>query len=300
MTWLGKILTFVVMVGTVVWGYLTVQAYVTRVNWKTELERERVAHRETAKRVESDYRLFKAREDALIRANSEQKALIASLNAQVAKYDKDAAELAAVRADFQTKQKEYDTKQMVRQGTITRTLAELVTVRARSEVLENQVVTLTRDAEEAKKQATKANNEAKLARAIADENARRVDELQARLSELRSGGRDLLSKLNKPAPPVLSNLRGEVTDVAGDLVTLSVGIDAGLGVGTTLDIYRLDGGPRYLGTVKVTNALNLFPKQAIATFTPARNVPFDRLRPEELPKKGDEVRPLNALTGGGP
>jgi hypothetical protein len=92
---------------------------------------------------------------------------------------------------------------------------------------------------------------------------------------------------------VLSNLRGEVTDVADDLVTLSIGIDAGLAVGTTLDIYRTEGGPRYLGTVKITNALNLFPKQAIASFTPARNVPFERLRPEERPKKGDEVRPLS-------
>ena len=89
-----------------------------------------------------------------------------------------------------------------------------------------------------------------------------------------------------------------VTDVAGDLVSLSIGIDAGLSVGTTLDIYRHEGGGRYLGTVKVTSALNLFPKNAIVTFIPARNVPFDRLRPEELPKKGDEVRPANAVTGG--
>jgi hypothetical protein len=97
---------------------------------------------------------------------------------------------------------------------------------------------------------------------------------------------------------VLSNLRGEVTHVSGDFVTLSIGIDAGLGVGSVLDIYRLDGGGRYLGTVKITSALNLFPKQAIATFTPARNVPLDRLRAEDMPRRGDEVRPPNAISGG--
>ena len=35
----------------------------------------------------------------------------------------------------------------------------------------------------------------------------------------------------------------------------------------------------------------------IATFTPARKVALDKLKPEELPKKGDEVRPLTALAG---
>ena len=50
MTWLGKILTIVVMLGAVVWAYFTVQSYVTRVNWKNELERERVARRPRSRR----------------------------------------------------------------------------------------------------------------------------------------------------------------------------------------------------------------------------------------------------------
>ena len=130
MTWLGKILTFVVMVGTVVWGYLTVQAYATRVNWKTELERERVAHRETVKKFESERAANRAEKDAYARANAELKALTVALSDQVKKYDKDSADIATVRAEKQTKEKEFDTKQMVRQGTITRTLAELKIGRA--------------------------------------------------------------------------------------------------------------------------------------------------------------------------
>jgi len=100
---------------------------------------------------------------------------------------------------------------------------------------------------------------------------------------------------------VPENLRGFATDVAGELVVINVGADAGLGVGMVLDLYRTDGDEkRYLGQVKVTSALNLFPKQAIVTFTPARNVPLDKLRPEEFPKKGDQVRPPEALTGNKP
>jgi hypothetical protein len=97
---------------------------------------------------------------------------------------------------------------------------------------------------------------------------------------------------------VLSNLRGEVTHVAGELLTVSIGIDSGMSVGTVLDVIRLEGGGKYIGTVKVTSALNLFPKQAIVSFTPARrDIPLDRLPIGDLPKPGDQVRPPEALTG---
>lgn len=301
MTWLGKILTFVVMIGAVVWAYFTAQSYVTRVNWKTELDRERTARKASDAALAAEFRRNVASEDALRRRVAVAEAKNAEYAGQTAKYEKDAGDLAGVRMAFQKKAEEFDAKQMERGAAVARTLAELVTVRARSEFLENRLVALTLETEDAKKQATKSNNEAKLALAIAEENAKKVEELQGRIASMRAAGSgpgSLARTLDKPPPPVLSNLRGEVSDVAGDLVTLSIGVDAGLAVGTTLDIYRTEGGARYLGTVKVTSALNLFPKSAIVSFTPARNVPLDRLRPEELPKKGDEVRPLNALTGG--
>jgi hypothetical protein len=103
----------------------------------------------------------------------------------------------------------------------------------------------------------------------------------------------VLNTINKPPPPILANLRGEVLDVADDLVTISVGIDSGLAVGTVLEIYRLNGGGRYLGTVRVTDAFNLYPKQAVVKFTPASGQPLARLRPEDLPKKGDLVKPAD-------
>ena len=289
MTWLGKILTFVVMIGAVVWAYFTAQAYVTRVNWKTELDRERVARKASDAALLAEQRRHLAKEDLLARQLADTKSRVTGYEEQIAKFDKDAADLAAIRLADQKRQVEFDAKQMERGAD-------------RGEFLENRLVALTLETENAKRDATRANNEAKLALTIADENAKKVEDLQARLATARAGGGGAggtaLRSFDKPPPPVLANLRGEVTDVAGDLVTLSIGIDSGLAVGTTLDIYRTEGGARYLGTVKVTSALNLFPKSAIVSFTPARNVPIDRLRPEELPKKGDEVRPLNALTGG--
>ncbi|HSQ58310.1 MAG TPA: hypothetical protein VLM40_21495 [Gemmata sp.] len=301
MTWLGKILTFVVMIGAVVWAYFTAQAFVTRVNWKTEADRQSAARKASDAAHVSDAHLYAAEIDTLKRRLAVAEAKNTEYSQQIAKYEKEATELANIRMAGQKRAEEFDAKMIEREAKVARTLAELTTVRARNDVLENQNVRLTLDVEAAKREETKAKNEAKLALAIADESSRKVEDLQNRLAEMRApGGRGAVTRsFSKAPPPVLANLRGEVTAVAGDLVTLSVGIDAGIGVGTTLDIYRLDGAPRYLGTVKVTSAFNLFPKQAIATFIPADNVPLARLRPEQLPKKGDEVRPLNAATGGG-
>ena len=90
-----------------------------------------------------------------------------------------------------------------------------------------------------------------------------------------------------------ADLRGKVTDGADDLLTIDIGIDAGLAMGSVLGVYRVNGADsRYLGTVRVTDAFNLYPKQAVVKFTPARKVPLKDLKAEELPKKGDVVRSM--------
>ncbi len=184
-----------------------------------------------------------------------------------------------VRADEKTEQL---------QAELERVKKELEELKARNAKLEKALVEQALATEEAKKELLKAQIEAKSARALAEENAKKVEALLTKLKESKV--------LDKPPPALLANIRGEVTEVKGDQVTLSIGIDAGLAEGSVLDIYRLDGGGRYLGTVKVTNAKNLSPKSAIVTFTPAKNVSLDKLKPEELPRKSDEVRPPAALT----
>ena len=185
---------------------------------------------------------------------------------------------------------------MKHQANIQTLNAELNAVRERNYLLEDNSVKQTIATEDAKAEMVRAQNSEKLAQQIAGDNAKKAEDLQARVDDLRArrraraGRRGLL--IDKPPPPVLPNLRGEVTAVAGDLVTIPLGIDAGLAVGTVLEIYRTNGGGRYLGTVKVTDAFNLYSKQAVVKFTPASGLPLARLRPEELPQKGDLVRPV--------
>ncbi len=303
MTWLGKILTFVVMVASVVWMYLTAQAFVTRTNWQARASSLETALKETRSARETEFQRFQASEAAL-------KGLLETeqnRNKDLSTSNKSISDAAAKSdADFKRQQDALfkgDVDATKLQTNFAGTVAELDTVRKRNTDLENDRVALVLAAEEAKREEVKALNSARLALAIADDNARKVEELQGRVTDLLATGGTasgtVLRSINKPPPPVLANLRGEVTRVAGDLLTISVGIDAGIGVGTVLDIYRTEGGQgKYLGKVKVTSGLNLFPKESIVTFIPARpDIPLDRLPAGDLPRRGDLVRPAEALTG---
>jgi hypothetical protein len=158
--------------------------------------------------------------------------------------------------------------------------------------LENRGVDLVLKKELAERGRLQAENEAKLARSLADENARRIETLTAQVTELRltggTGTGAVLRSIERQPAPLPENIRGTVMrDMVGDFVQISIGLDAGLEVGSRLDVYREAGGGRYLGTLVVTKSI--YPKEAVAEFKPARPVPIAQLRPDELPRKGDIV-----------
>ena len=168
--------------------------------------------------------------------------------------------------------------------------AELDKTRQEAEELRKRNEVLTVALEKAAKDALAAANAERLARTRADDTLKKLEETLSRLRELKKDATP------RQPPPLVPNLRATVTDVDGGFVTLDIGLDGGLAVGTVLDIYRVEGA-KYLGTVKVVDAKKLLPKTAVATFTPARNVALDKLKPDELPKKGDQVRPISESTG---
>jgi hypothetical protein len=296
MTWLGKILTIVIFLGALVWAYFTVQSYVLRTNWKVERDRYKAAYDEARAKRQDDHARLLAVEDAMNRRLAYEQTRNSSLSKAVETLSAAAKKAGNDMAVLQTAYDTGDSTAVKLQANITGLNAELEGVRKRNYLLEDNSVQQAIATEEAKAEMVRAQNSEKLAQSIAADNAKKVDDLQARVTELRAGGgagSGVLRALDKPPPPVLPNLRGEVSDVAGDLVTISLGIDSGLAVGTVLELYRTEGGGRYLGTVKVTDAFNLYSKQAVVKFTPASGLPLARLRPEELPKKFDQVRPVS-------
>jgi hypothetical protein len=294
MTWLGKILTFVVMIGAALWAYFTVQAFVTRANWKAELDRYKVAFKESEAARVTETARSRAAEDALKRLLVLEQDRSSGLKQQVAVLDAASKKAAKEVGDLQNKYDKADVQATQIAANLQNTMTELDQVRARNIVLADEQVKLVIAREDALREKVRAENYAKLQASIAEDYAKRNENLNDQVATLKATGGDpsraVPNSFNKPPPPSPENLRGTVEGVAGDLVHVSVGIDAGVSKNTVLDVVRTDNGGRFVGTLKV---FDVHPKYAIAVFTPARNVPMERLRPEELPRKGDEVRPPN-------
>ena len=297
MTWLGKILTFVVLVASVVWMFFTVQAYATRTNWRTAMVKWEKSHADSEASRKAELIRYQSTEAALRSQLANEQARSSDLQKQVANLDGANKKFVA---DFEAQQKvleEGDVKAVRLQANIDSALKELDTIRSRNTDLENQTTGLVLKAEEAKREMVRAQNNARLSDMIARDYSKKIEDLNDRLAEGRGSGGLRGPLLDRPPPPVLGNLRGEVERVEGDLVLLSIGLDSGLSKGTVLEIYRLEGGGKYLGTIKISD---LYQKQATAVFRPKDpKIPFAQLRPDEMPRKGDLVQPSDKIAGGG-
>ena len=301
MSWLGKILTFLVLIAACVWAFLTVQAFATRTNWKVRADAYEKAFKESEDARQREYRDNQVTRDALARLTAAEKSRADDL----AKGLEDVS-TAGRKADAEYKKLEQDyrdadVKAQILQAREKTTLDELTATRTRNTLLEDERVKLVLQKEAADRARLTADNDAKLARSIADENAKKVESLTAQVTELRltggGGGTAIVRRsLDKIPAPLPENIRGTVvSDARGDLVQISIGIDAGLEPGSRLDVYRESGGGQFLGTLVVTKSIT--PKTAVAEFKPSRRVPIAQLRPDELPRKGDIVGVVS--TGGG-
>lgn len=296
MSWLGKIMTWLVLIGSVVWGYFTVNAYVTRVNWKTRADTYEKAFKESEAAREKEFRdnqlaraaamrMYVAERD---RADQAQAALD-NVQAASRKVDKEYKEIEEKLIETKTGRETRDARLKTFQDEIDNT-------RKRNALLEDKLVAQILEREKAERARVEAVNEAKFANALAAENAKKIEELTALVTDLKqtggvSGVAAVNRAINKVPAPLPENIRGTVTrDMVDGLVQISIGIDAGLDVGSRLDVYRETGEGKYLGTLVVTKSL--YPKEAVATFIPARAVPISQLRPDELPRKNDTVGKL--------
>jgi len=296
MSWLGKILTFLVLVGAVVWAAFTVNVYVTRTNWKVRADNFEKAFRESEANRERERRDYEANREALVRMYKTEQGRADEL---AKGYDK--LREAGTKTDEEYKKllanyTDSDVQGAILQANVKTIQDELAETRKRNNLLEDERVKLVLAKEAADRAKLTAENDAKLARSIADENAKRIETLTALVTELRQTGggggvATVLRSIDKTPAPLPENIRGTVLrDMVGDFVHISLGIDAGLEPGSKLDVYREGGGGKYLGTLTVTKSL--YPKEAIAEFKPARPVPITQLRPDELPRKGDTVGQL--------
>ena len=295
MTWIGKILTILVMIAALVWMFLNVQTYVTRTNWYAEAKKYREGYDKAVAAREADYRASQADVDAIRKELESAKAQVQTLAGEVKTRDDSIAMLTKLNGDLNTANQELKTKHDQADANLGAAREQVAQLRKQNDDLETIRVDLVRKREAANTAKQQAVNEKNAALTRVDQLTKAHEDLQGRVYALQQNGgkspSEVTIALAPKVRPLPENVRGTVTQVDGDLVTLSIGLDAGLTPGAVLDITRLTPEPKYLGKVRVTNTIT--PKQAVAQFQSASGLSVSQLRIDQRPTSGDYVGIVN-------
>jgi septal ring factor EnvC (AmiA/AmiB activator) len=276
MTIVGKILVFANLVFALVAGGLLMVVFFTSTNWEAENKKSVANAQAIAADRDQTVRDFdtaqKSFEAKLAAANKAQKDAEDNLKAK----DR---ELALTREELATlKQKGLGAD------------AQIAGTEAASSARSKQVQELTQSNEELR---------GKMLALVADNQKERALRIQAEVSEstartraiqMEGAMKDLQRELQRKTSPTttvvtrkkgeknppLDNIEGRIVkaDPESGLVSLSIGSDAGLVAGHTLEVFRLSPIPeqsKYLGTIEI---LSVRPHEAVGRPTKALATPM--------------------------
>ena len=285
MTALGKTLTVFVFLLSLVWCWLTVNAYATRTNWVTQAKTAQIQSQaavERAREMEQEYRNVIALSDAqakkLADTIEEHKSTIAKLQ----------TDNAAIKAQFDRKlaaEKADESKTALIEKSIASILQQLDALKANKDAIENKLIDATRNEQSAKNDSLQQKLEAESLRARNETIELQLAQIQEQMRDLRLGRGGAGGA--GPVVPVPANLRATVKSISADgFITISLGADAGLVRGAVLDVARLST-TKYLGKIRLSL---VDPKESVGVFESATGA---RATGDNLPKVGDLVTVLN-------
>jgi hypothetical protein len=287
MTAVGKIFVILnVLLSLVVCGFI-VAVYAQRTKWAnatkewqgayevadksrlaTEQELQRVRD-QAAKDVQAAQGEVTKRDDIIKTKDAEVASVKAKLEAIEKAGTGDNASLKAVTADRDRLKDEI--------GGLEKQIADK----------NNTIVELTKKKNEANAEMVAAQIKASTFQSKAASLEQRVRETETEIVKLRrtgggGGGVSVVSTQYNPPP---QNVEGIITKVNGSLYKLSIGSDAGLERGHTLDVFRLTPTPQYLGQVRLTDVRA---SESVATPVDRLKYPVregDMVSSDVLPKK---------------
>lgn len=295
MSWIGKILAVMGMLLALAAMWFTASAFAVRTNWKVQADAYKKGFEDAKAAREAEYRTYLAERDALLRQVKTEQSRADSMVARLEKAEDDAKK----SAEAQAKVTEAYTKSNV---LVSELQANNAAQQARADKLgvrvgelEDEKIKLTITAEKAVKEKQAAETLTRQAQADKATADKKVEELTAQLADAKTGGTSGGSALfGNRVPPVREGTRGTVQAYRAGMIEINIGIDHGVTTGATLDVFRRGASPRYLGTVVIDRA---YPQAATGTFRPADpRRGLGSLRPEELPKAGDEVGRVGAVS----
>jgi hypothetical protein len=262
MTVLGKILVFINLVFSLAVAGLIVTVFMTRTNWRNGYDEVNKELKISEAARQADQAAMKSLQEAKEADNKQLEAQVKKLNDDVLARD---GQITALKADLaQTK-----TVASTEQANNTAATKEMTNLQHERDMLAEQKRERDQRILALEKSIVDHRNEAVSARISANSLNERAQKLMMQIevltrenNQLRASGA-VASSAYKPAPV---EVKGQVTGVADNLVTVSLGSDHGLSMGTILQAYRLSPDPQYLGTVTITN---LETHRAAGRFTPA-------------------------------
>jgi hypothetical protein len=258
MTAIGKIFVIINLLFSLVVAGFIVVVYARSTNWKAASDKwEAYAKVADASRQASEGELQRAREDAARDKGLLEQEKVAHNN------DREAAKVVA--QNYEKTMEEFK-KAGNKEG------AGYQAVQNERDKLKDAVGALEKQVGDKDKQIVglietknKANDERVASEIRATSYQGKAERMEARLKETETelvrlrragggagtGGASLVSAANPPP----QNVEGVVTETTqrGDLIRISIGSDAGLARGHTLDVFRTNPSPQYLGQIRLTD-----------------------------------------------
>jgi DNA repair ATPase RecN len=253
MTVFGKILVFVNLAFSLLVAGLIMMAYVARTNWHDAYKRQE--NELTAARTSADQyaaEAKKARDDGEARAN----ALKATIEQRTRELDAAIADAKTAKEALANKETTIDksnTGIKVTQGEVERLTAQAKSLQQR---VDDDAKRLD-DAAIAINESRKLKVEAEIkAKGLLERNSQLAQALEEREKEIvrlkaAPGGAATVAA-NVPNPPP-GNVEGLIKsmDASSGLVTITIGSDAGIAKGHTLQVYRLKPTGKYVGEIQI-------------------------------------------------
>lgn len=249
---LGKILVFVNLVFSLLTAGLIIVVFSTRTNWKdanVKLTQNLEIVRAAAK-AEVDAADDKVRQkDAQVQALEREKKLAEAAKAEMeVKLKKIADDAQAWERTHQGIQTNIDavTQELTRRKAEVESLQKLLGERDKKIAdIDSQMARLRDEKVQAETQYKAAKEKIASLMTQIEATIRENGQLKAQLGNIQTA-----PTLNAKTPPP-DDVRGTIKRVQGDLVTLSIGSDAGVSVNNVLQVYRQYPQPEYLGTVTI-------------------------------------------------
>jgi hypothetical protein len=277
MNTLGKILVIVNLIFSVVTGGFIIASFATRTKWREQYEKlnnEYKAVLANAKAYEAERLAAEQARDEASKAHESTKTDLKGIQARHADQMKIVTEQLALEKE---NTRNADQNFRVASSEAAQRQEEIKKLQGLLKDRESALVRLENLAKELRDQKVSFEMQSVSERHRNENLVHQLELVSKDLDRVKTGGDAAVRPAENPPADEIAGLVMDVDSQSG-YITLSIGSDAGLKVGNTLDVFRLTPDTKYLGQIRI---VNLTAHEAVAKPTAAlRHGPI---------KKGDHV-----------